>query len=204
MKKLVIINIVLLIIMILIPNVYTFSVTNFVELTQDFKIACEEVKQETIASRSAGPRLEKLHASEQLIEFLKSKEGFDEVATRKKGEKYLTIGHGHYGPDVKKGQRITREQADKLLHDDMPQYEGYIYKWCDYLDLNQNEFDALVSFVYNCGEKNIIKLTGNKTRTKSQMMEHILAYTNSDSESNRRGLLNRRTYEKNLFENGVY
>ena len=35
-------------------------------------------------------------------------------------------------------------------------------------------------------------------------MEHILAYTKSDSESNRKGLLNRRTYEKNLFENGVY
>ena len=34
-------------------------------------------------------------------------------------EKYYTIGLGHYGPDVKKGQTITKEQAVDLLKKDM-------------------------------------------------------------------------------------
>ena len=46
-------------------------------------------------------------------------EGFDEVARRGPGEKYLTIGHGHYGPDVKEGQRISREDAAALFQKDI-------------------------------------------------------------------------------------
>ena len=34
-------------------------------------------------------------------------------------EKYFTIGFGHYGPDVKKGQTITKEQAIEMLRQDM-------------------------------------------------------------------------------------
>ena len=51
--------------------------------------------------------------------FLKKYEGFDEVARKGQRENYLTIGHGHYGPDVKPGQRITREEADVLLQKDI-------------------------------------------------------------------------------------
>ena len=34
-------------------------------------------------------------------------------------EKYLTIGYGHYGSDVKEGQKITEGQALILLNRDM-------------------------------------------------------------------------------------
>jgi GH24 family phage-related lysozyme (muramidase) len=53
--------------------------------------------------------------SDYLLKF----EGFDEVARRGAGEKYLTIGHGHYGPDVKEGQRISRKDAGLLLKKDI-------------------------------------------------------------------------------------
>ena len=57
-------------------------------------------------------------------------EGFDPVARRGKGETHLTIGHGHYGPDVKPGQRITKQQAAILLDQDVrkriPQIEAAI------------------------------------------------------------------------------
>tara|TARA_R110000782_G_scaffold187451_1_gene277609 strand:+ start:121 stop:630 length:510 start_codon:yes stop_codon:yes gene_type:complete len=46
-------------------------------------------------------------------------EGFDEVARRGAGEKYLTLGHGHYGPDVKEGQRISRKDAALLFQKDI-------------------------------------------------------------------------------------
>ncbi|MCR3282418.1 glycoside hydrolase family protein, partial [Salmonella enterica subsp. enterica serovar Mbandaka] len=36
-----------------------------------------------------------------------------------KNEKYWTIGFGHYGPDVKEGQKITEGQGLILLNKDM-------------------------------------------------------------------------------------
>ena len=51
--------------------------------------------------------------------FLKQHEGLDEVARKGANEKYFTIGHGHYGPDVKPGQRITEEEAGILLDKDV-------------------------------------------------------------------------------------
>lgn len=65
--------------------------------------------------------------------FLKEYEGFDEVARKGSHEDYLTIGHGHYGPDVKRGQRITKEEADALLRQDvrerMPKIKKLIPKF---------------------------------------------------------------------------
>ena len=46
-------------------------------------------------------------------------EGFDEVARRGPGEEHLTLGHGHYGPDVKEGQRISRKDAALLFQKDI-------------------------------------------------------------------------------------
>ena len=51
--------------------------------------------------------------------FLKKYEGFDKVARKGSNEKHFTIGHGHYGPDVKPGQRITEEEAGILLNKDV-------------------------------------------------------------------------------------
>ena len=51
--------------------------------------------------------------------FLKQYEGFDEVARQGENEEYFTIGHGHYGPDVKSGQKITSDEAEALLQKDV-------------------------------------------------------------------------------------
>jgi len=60
-------------------------------------------------------------------------EGFDEVARRGAGEKYLTLGHGHYGPDVKEGQKISRKDAALLFRKDIqkriPQIQKLIPKF---------------------------------------------------------------------------
>lgn len=52
-------------------------------------------------------------------EYLMKFEGFDEVARKGTGETNYTIGHGHASPSVKKGQRITREEASLLLDKDI-------------------------------------------------------------------------------------
>lgn len=65
-----------------------------------------------------------------------------------------TIGYGHTSaagqPAVKSGMSITEAQANKILASDLGQYEDAINNSVK-VDLTQNQFDALVSFVYNVG-----------------------------------------------------
>ena len=37
-------------------------------------------------------------------------------------EKYWTIGWGHYGPDVREGDRITQAEADAMLAEDCQRF----------------------------------------------------------------------------------
>lgn len=65
-----------------------------------------------------------------------------------------TIGYGHTGPDVNPGLTITQEQADALLASDLQKFERDVNGVCGDAT-NQNQFDALVSFAYNCGFGNL-------------------------------------------------
>lgn len=82
---------------------------------------------------------------------IKNSEGFRANAYNATGfEPYLTIGYGHYGPDVRSGQVVTEAEATAMLLNDM---ESYIQAVRNYTQekANQNQFDALVSFCYNLG-----------------------------------------------------
>ncbi len=61
-----------------------------------------------------------------------------------------TIGYGHTGPDVRSGLVITADQAQTLLCKDMAWAEAAVNDNVN-VPLTQNQFDALVSFVYNVG-----------------------------------------------------
>jgi len=55
-----------------------------------------------------------------LTERLIGLEQFRDTAYRAaKDEEFLTIGYGHYGPDVKENQKITQEDALNLLRSDI-------------------------------------------------------------------------------------
>lgn len=74
-------------------------------------------------------------------------------------EKYLTIGYGHYGSDVKEGQKITEGQALILLNRDM----AAAVKAVDAVahpSLTQAQFDAVVDLVFNAGAGVIASTTG--------------------------------------------
>lgn len=82
----------------------------------------------------------------------------------------------------------------------MAVYEQAVERQTDYLgSLNQNEFDALVSFCYNLGEGCVKQLTANKTRNKTEMADHIPAYYHSGNPANNAGLLRRRKAEQEMF-----
>lgn len=72
-----------------------------------------------------------------------------------------TIGYGHTGPDVKPGLKISEQEADNLLRRDLSAHEDAVTRAVS-AKLNQNEFDALVSFVYNIGAEAFRKSTARR------------------------------------------
>ena len=70
----------------------------------------------------------------------------------------LTIGYGHTGSDVSIGQTITEVQGRDILRRDLATAEGDVTGAVK-VPLTQNQFDALVSFVFNVGGSNFRKST---------------------------------------------
>ena len=71
-----------------------------------------------------------------------------------------TIGYGHT-VGVYKGMKISQAQADAFLKQDIAKFEKYINNpsYVPFTEqLNQNQFDALVSFAFNLGQGNVKKL----------------------------------------------
>lgn len=110
----------------------------------------------------------------------------------------LTIGWGHTG-NVQIGQTITQEQADYLFENDLKRYVTYVNDE-QYVSstkkLNQNQFDALVSFCYNCGPGNLKKLCYNVNL--DTISTNILKYNKAKGQV-LLGLVRRREAEKQLF-----
>lgn len=73
----------------------------------------------------------------------------------------LTIGYGHTGKDVVKGMVITELYADELLKADVAKLERSLIKAlnADEIVVNQNQFDALISFSYNLGVTRLVNST---------------------------------------------
>lgn len=107
-----------------------------------------------------------------------------------------TIGYGHT-KGVKRGQAITREQAEHYLIQDVAKAEKNVNSFYDRYKWNQNQFDALVSFAFNIGSIN--QLTANGTRTIEEISKKILAYNKAGGKE-LAGLTRRRKAEKALFD----
>ena len=106
----------------------------------------------------------------------------------------LTIGYGHTA-GVTVGQVISKDQAENMLKSDMKKYEKYVTDNVK-LELNENQFSALVSFTYNCGVGNLRTLV--KGRTADQIANAIPLY-NKASGKVLNGLVRRREAERQLF-----
>lgn len=118
----------------------------------------------------------------------------------------VTIGYGHT-QGVKEGDVITLEGAEKLLKQDVSYFEGALDRELQRynIEVNQNQFDALVSFAFNLGVNALLKsnlwhklragsytsaadefLKWNKGRVNGQLVEL-------------KGLTRRRQAERELF-----
>lgn len=111
-----------------------------------------------------------------------------------------TIGYGHTA-GVNPGDRInSQEEAKALLKKDLEKYGGYVNdcvkKGLISFALTQNQFDALTSFCYNCGNGNLQKLVSG--RNAAVIAEKLPAY-NKGGGKVLPGLVRRREEEKALF-----
>lgn len=93
-----------------------------------------------------------------VLQQVTSAEGREKITLRegRRNKAYLdskgipTIGVGHTGPEVYIGLAWTNQQIDDALKDDLQEAEECINKYVT-VPLTQNQFDALVSFVFNIG-----------------------------------------------------
>ena len=111
-----------------------------------------------------------------------------------------TIGYGST-KGVKEGDSLTQEDADKLLRHEMNEYEGYIKDMVK-IDLKQNEFDSLVSWVFNLGPANLKTSTMLKVINDNKL-EEVPSQMKRWNKANGKvleGLIRRREAEALLFQ----
>ena len=110
-----------------------------------------------------------------------------------------TIGYGHTA-GVKPGMVISEAQAEEYLKADLIAFERYLNGLG--LALNQNQFDALVSFIYNVGTGNFSNSTLlRKVRANPQdnsIMDEFLRWVYSKGRV-LPGLQRRRLAEMKLY-----
>lgn len=114
--------------------------------------------------------------------------------------KVWTVGYGSTGPHVKPGMVITEPQADKLLQDDLDRFERAVTQLVT-VPLTQNQYDALVSFAFNCGIAALTKSTLLKRVNARQfdLVSAEFAKWNKGGGKVLAGLTRRRKAEAELF-----
>ncbi len=140
-----------------------------------------------------------MNISKEGLSLIKKVEGC-ELEAYKCAAGVLTIGYGST-KGVKKGDTITQEEADKLLLHEMEEYEGYVNKLVE-VNLSQNQFDALVSWVFNLGPANLKASTLLKV-LNSKDYEGVPAQIQRWNKAGGKvldGLIIRRNAEALLFE----
>lgn len=117
-----------------------------------------------------------------------------------------TIGYGHTA-GVKPGDTCTPDEADEFLKQDLRTAENTVN--AQYLDhLNQCQFDALVSFVYNVGSGNFTSSTLlKKLKKDTSATRELEAEWKKWKYANKvelKGLVRRRAAEWSLYKNGFF
>lgn len=139
-----------------------------------------------------------MRTSERGKELIKSFEGF-RLQSYQCLAGIWTIGYGHTR-NVSRGDVMTRETAEHYFNESILQKEQIVKKLVT-VSLNQQQFDALVSFVFNLGEGNfrrstlLQKINQNDFAGASQEFKRWI-YANGKQAP---GLLRRRKAEEQLF-----
>ncbi len=151
-------------------------------------------------------------SSQELIDMLKTMEGYAGWAFWDYAQ--WTIGYGTRCPDemrdlYTKENPIPVEVAERLLRNELDYFEEQVNKFDLKYDLNleQHEFDALVSFSYNCGANWMNSTSGYLVESvlsgdkSNKLVFGMLLWSKAGSDYI---LIPRRKSEANLYINGIY
>ena len=108
-----------------------------------------------------------------------------------------TIGYGHT-MGVMEGDKITGTEADSFLRSDVASSERTVSAYEGLYHFNQDQFDALTSFTFNCGSGNFRKLIDSGKRPLDVIADKILLYNKAGGRE-LKGLTRRRQAEHDLF-----
>jgi lysozyme len=115
----------------------------------------------------------------------------------------VTVGYGTTrikGNAVQLGTTITTDEADVLLEEDLKKFEDAVNQNVR-VEITQNQFDALVAFVYNVGAGNFKKSTLLKKINAEDFTvaaDEFLKWNKAGGKV-LKGLTRRRTAERELF-----
>lgn len=152
-----------------------------------------------------------MQASQAFIDVLKKIEGFS--ATPYYDYSQYSIGYGCYCPDdmvdYYTENPLTPEQGEAMLIEQLAKYVGYVNNFAAThgLNLKQHQFDALVSFTYNCGNAWMSELTGFfNAAVRDGDLGNALIYGMClySTAGGQYILTGRRMCEANMYINGVY
>lgn len=144
----------------------------------------------------------KMRASEKAIELIKKYEGL-RLRVYRCPSGLLTIGYGHTRTAVP-GLAINKEMAEILLEEDLRECEKVINDLVK-VPLTQNQYDALVSFVFNVGRGNFERSTLLKKLNEGGYVaasDEFLKWTKGRQRGGVKelpGLVRRRKEERELF-----
>jgi lysozyme len=139
------------------------------------------------------------------LEIIKKYEGFSSKPYLCPS-KVITIGYGStYYEDGSKvkltDSPITQERATELLEALLVSFERAVDSYCTDA-INQNQFDSLVSFAYNCGVGNLKSSTllrkVNVNPNNPTIKDEFLKWTKGGGKT-LSGLVRRRTEEAQLY-----
>lgn len=147
------------------------------------------------------------------LDFIKYFEGL-KLSAYKCAAGVWTIGWGHTGTlkaigidkDVCIGLRVTLEQANQLLEQDIKVYTKAVRELVK-VPLTQAQFDSLVSFAFNCGTAALKKSTLLKRvnlRDTPKQIEAAFKMWNKGGGKVLKALVKRREMEAKLFNEGIY
>lgn len=141
--------------------------------------------------------------SKKGIEFLKRVEG-EELTVYNDEAGYPTIGVGHKLKPGEKFTFITQSKSDELLMRDLRESENAINRYVN-VPLTQNQYDSLVSFIFNVGvdafkkSTMLTKINNDDFNGAVNEFDRWKFITVNGEKIVSNGLLNRRIEERQFF-----
>lgn len=155
-----------------------------------------------------------MSASDECVNMIKKFEGFSKYPYYDNGQ--YTVGYGTSCPDSKleeyKSNGISESEAEALLQEHLDSYEASLNSFAKKYGLSwkQNQFDALLSFTYNCGSGWLSSSNSSTIRSaivngaKGNDLIFAMGQWSTASGKVLPSLVERRLAEANMYLNGVY